>query len=124
MTAVDESAGRPLRTSVLIGLGCLLVYNANGRAISAGDTYPARYLPFAIWHDHTVRLDPIEKLTAQGRAGTAYWIEHLPDGHSVSLYPVVTSVVLAPLYLPAVFYLERQGWTDQRLDQVGRIMEK
>src|ERR1700681_4227210 len=37
-----------LRASLLIGLCCLLVYNANLRSISAGDTYPARYLPFAI----------------------------------------------------------------------------
>ena len=115
---------RPLRVSALIGLACLLVYNANGHAISAGDTYPARYLPFAIWHHHTLRLDPIEKLTAQGRDGTAYWIVHVPDGHAASLYPVVTPVLLAPLYLPAVLYLNHEGWTDQRLDQVARIMEK
>ena len=37
-----------LRASLLIGLCCLVVYNANRRSISAGDTYPARYLPFAI----------------------------------------------------------------------------
>jgi len=40
---------RELRASLLIGLCCLLVYNANRRAISAGDAFPARYLPFAIW---------------------------------------------------------------------------
>jgi len=40
---------RDLRASLLLGLCCLLLYNANGRSISAGDTYPARYLPFAIW---------------------------------------------------------------------------
>jgi hypothetical protein len=27
----------------------MLVYNANGRVISAGDAFPARYQPFAIW---------------------------------------------------------------------------
>ena len=50
---------RELRTSLLIGLFCLLVYNANGRAISAGDCYPARYLPFAIWLHHSILLDPV-----------------------------------------------------------------
>jgi hypothetical protein len=51
-----RAAGEPAHR---VGLCCLLVYNANGRAISAGDTYPALYLPFAIWRYHTVLLDPI-----------------------------------------------------------------
>ena len=46
-----EAGGREpgrLRTSLLIGLVSLFIYNVNGRGITAGDTYPARYLPFAI----------------------------------------------------------------------------
>ena len=115
---------RELRASLLIGLCCLLVYNANGRAISAGDTYPARYLPFAIWRYHSVLLDPIAPLTAQGRDGTAFWMVPVPGGHVISLYPVVLPVLIAPLYLPAVGYLHLRGWTDARLDHVARVMEK
>jgi len=115
---------RELRASLLIGLCCLLVYNANGRAISAGDTYPARYLPFAIWRHHTVLLDPIATLTAQGRGDTAFWMVHVPGGHVISLYPVVLPVLIAPLYLPAAGYLHLRGWTDGRLDPLARIMEK
>src|SRR5437764_4508814 len=62
-----------LRTSILIGLCCLVVYNANLRAISAGDAYPARYLPFAIVQYHTIFLDPVAKVAAQGRADGAFW---------------------------------------------------
>src|SRR5947199_3772262 len=90
---------RELRASLLIGLCCLLVYNANGRAISSGDAYPARYLLFAIWRYHSVLLDPIATLTAQGQGGTAYWMVPVPGGHTISLYPVVLPVLLAPLYL-------------------------
>ncbi len=115
---------RGLRASLLIGLCCLLVYNANRRAISAGDTYPARYLPFAIWQYHSVLLDPVAKLTAQGRGDTAFWMVPLPGGHIISLYPVVVPVLIAPLYLPAVGYLHLRGWTDGRLDHVARVMEK
>jgi hypothetical protein len=115
---------RELRASLLIGLCCLLVYNANRRAISAGDTYPARYLPFAIWQYHTVLLDPIAPLTAQGRGNTAFWMMHAPGGYTISLYPVVVPVLVAPLYLPAVGYLRLRGWTDARLDHVARVMEK
>src|SRR3954468_23814938 len=115
---------RELRASLLVGLCCLLVYNANGRAISAGDTYPARYLPFAIWRYQSILLDPIAPLTAQGRDGTAFWMVHVPGGHTISLYPVVLPVLIAPLYLPAVGILHLRGWTDVRLDHTARVMEK
>jgi hypothetical protein len=115
---------RELRASLLIGLCCLLVYNANGRAISAGDAFPARYLPFAIWRYHSILLDPIATLTAQGRADRAYWMVPVPGGHIISLYPVVLPVLLAPLYLPAVGYLQLRGWTEGRLDHLARVMEK
>ena len=118
------SGRRELRASLLIGLCCLLVYNANGRAISSGDTYPSRYLPFAIWRHHSVLLDPIAPLAAQGRDGKAYWMMHVPGGHTISLYPVVLPVLIAPLYLPAVGYLHLRGWTDVRLDHTAKVMEK
>ncbi len=113
-----------LQASLLIGLCCFVVYNANLRSISAGDTYPARYLPFAIVQHHTIFLDPVEKVAAQGRGDMAYWMLRRPDGHILSLYPVVVPVLIAPLYLPAVGYLHLRGWTDARLDHVAKVMEK
>ncbi len=113
-----------LRTSLIIGLCCLLLYNSNRRAISAGDTYPARYLPFAILQYHTVFMDPIAKVAAQGRGDGAYWILPLPGGHLMSLYPIVVPVLVVPLYVPAVGYLHLRGWTDERLDYVAKVMEK
>lgn len=128
-----------LKASLLIGLLALLVYNANLRSISAGDTYPARYLPFAVWHDHTVLLDSVSDSVAQGRMipriprGTpfnhnnspiAFWILQLPGGHTVSLYPLVTPLLVTPLYLPAVAYLSATGWDQQQMDRLARIMEK
>src|SRR5262245_62917227 len=95
---------RELRACLLIGLCCLLVYNANGRAISAGDAYPARYLPFAIWRYHSLVLDPIATLTAKGRGrdGKAFWMVHAPGGHVISLYPLARPGLIAPLCLPAI----------------------
>ncbi|HXH38061.1 MAG TPA: hypothetical protein VNN08_05510 [Thermoanaerobaculia bacterium] len=113
-----------LRTSILIGLCCLVVYNANLRSITAGDTYPARYLPFAILRYHTIFLDPVAKVAAQGRGNTAYWMVHGLNGHIISVYPVVMPLLIAPLYVPAVGYLHFRGWTDARLDYVARVMEK
>lgn len=134
-----ERPHRDLRISLLILLLCLLVYNANRRVIATGDTYPARYLPFAIWHNHTLLLDSIATMTAQGwKVGAppgqkrpadewrfkAYWIMRGRDGHLLSLYPVVVPLFVTPLYLPAVVYLHAAGWEDWRLDWIARIMEK
>jgi hypothetical protein len=125
---VNPSAGLSqgrgdLRASLLIGLVCLLVYNANLRLISAGDTYPARFLPFGIWRYGTLTLDPITGTTAQGHP-RPYWIAHTRTGHAVSLYPVVLPVLVTPLYAPAVAYLQIRGWDEDQLDRVAQIMEK
>jgi hypothetical protein len=131
----DEPAQRhrDLRTSLLLGLVCLLVYNANLRSISSGDTYPARYLPFGLWGYGSLLLDPIANVTAQGRPistrrphppSDAYWIVQGRGDHAISLYPVVLPVLVSPLYLPAIGYLNAQGWTEPRLDRTARVMEK
>jgi hypothetical protein len=112
------------RTSLIIGLLCFVIYNANGRAISAGDTYPARYLPFAIVQFHTVFMNPVARVAAQGRGGNAFWMLPRPGGMIMSLYPIVTPLLIAPLYVPAVAYLHVRGWTDARFDWVARVMEK
>ncbi len=114
---------RDLATSLLLGLVCLILYNANLRTMGAGDTYPARYLPFAIWSHRTVTLDSIASVTAQGHVHP-YWILKGRNGHAVSLYPVVLPVIVVPLYLPAVGYLYIRGWSDQRMDRLARVMEK
>jgi hypothetical protein len=123
---------RDLLISVLLTLACLLVYNANLRSISAADTYGARYLPFAMLRHHTVLLDPVSTITAQGRkiaklqgrTNSAFWIVLGRGNHQVSLYPIIVPVLVAPLYLPAVAYLDARGWDQLRVDRVARIMEK
>lgn len=127
-----RTSWRDVLVGLLLGLCCFVVYNANGRAISAGDAIPARYLPFAILKHGTVRLDPIVSVTAQGRTMPAdatrlegaFWVLPTSDGHRVSLYSVVLPVVISPLYVPAVAYLDSIGWTDANVDYVGRVMEK
>ena len=106
------------------------------RTITAIDTYAARHLPFSIWRHQTLVLDPIVTTVAQGRKipDTGPVIkrraEHMAPilrgrgDHFVSLYPIVVPVIIAPLYLPAIAYLDVKGWDPLRLDQVARIMEK
>jgi len=131
-------SNKDLRIGLLVFLLCLLIYNANLRLIATGDSYPSRYLPFAILHYRTLTLDPVLTTAAQGRKVVdppkntrppsdwpfrAYWLVG-NSGHYVSLYPVVTPLLLSPLYLPAVAYLDIKGWESWRLDRVARVMEK
>jgi hypothetical protein len=124
---------------------CLLVYNANLRTIGAGDTLPARYLPLILWHDGTLDLDanarlvahghsiakPSERYSPAGADGTvthfepwAYWMTHTHRGQRASLYPVVTPLLVAPLYLPAALILKKDGWQQPQFDRVAEVMEK
>ncbi|HKC13148.1 MAG TPA: hypothetical protein VKI41_14055, partial [Vicinamibacteria bacterium] len=114
---------RDLRTSLLLGVCCLLVYNANLRSIGTGDTLPARYLPFGIWRYGSVLLNPIRDVTIEGHSDP-YWIVDGRAGRALSLYPVVLPLLVSPLYLPAIGYLHFEGWTEWRLRQVATVMEK
>jgi hypothetical protein len=120
MVSGDKSA----RTSLLIGLICFLVYNANVRSISPGDAYPARYQPFGLLRYGTLSLEPIEDLVRQGRGAGAYWVQSGAGGRAISLYPVVLPVLISPLYVPAASYLQSRGWPARSLERAARIMEK
>jgi hypothetical protein len=128
---------------LLLGLVCFIVYNANLRQIDAGDTWPARYLPLILWRDGTLELDAQARLVARGHSLVpglerpadpegkityfepwAYWLVRTPQDQLASLYPVVTPLLVAPLYLPAVVWLNANGWEQPQLDHVAEIMEK
>lgn len=134
---------RALKAPLLLGLFCFLVYNANLRQIGAGDTLPARYQPLILWHDGTLSLDANARLVAHGHTmippgarpayadgqvtyfePSSYWMVRTRDNHLASLYPVVTPLVVAPLYVPAVIWLDAKGWEQPQLDRVAELMEK
>jgi hypothetical protein len=133
------------KAPILLGLCCFLVYNANLRQIGAGDTTPARYLPLILWHNGTLSLDANARLVAHGHsmipewnrdrtAGAdgnvnyfepwAYWMVRARQNQLASLYPVVAPLLVAPLYFPAVVWLNKHGWEQPRIDRVAVLMEK
>lgn len=115
---------RDRRLALLACLAALVVYNANLRLIATDDSIPARFLPFALWAHGTVYLDPVLDATIQ-RSPKPYWmIQRTVNGHKASLFPIVTPVLVAPVYLPAVLYLEATGWNQGDLERVGLVMEK
>ncbi|MDT5159479.1 MAG: hypothetical protein QOH51_3836 [Acidobacteriota bacterium] len=134
---------RSLTTPLLLGLFCFLVYNANLRQIGAGDTLPARYQPLILWHDGTLDLDANARLVAHGHPTTpprnrpagadgqvtyfepsTYWMVRTRPHQLASLYPMVTPLLVAPLYVPAVIWLNAHGWEQPRVDRVAELMEK
>lgn len=114
---------RDCHRAILVALVAFLVYNANLRVIGAGDSLPARFIPFALWRDGTVYLDPVLDSTTQGHS-SPYWIRSTVIGHKASLYPLVTPLMVSPVYLPAVVYLHLRGWTDERMSKIAPLMEK
>jgi hypothetical protein len=147
---ISPSSGRSIRlylqsltAPLLLGLVCFLVYNANLRQIGAGDTMPARYLPLILWHDGTLELDANARLVADGHsmipdrnrpAGadgkvtyfepSAYWMVRTRQHQLASLYPVVTPLLVAPLYIPAAIWLNANDWEQPQIDRVAELMEK
>jgi hypothetical protein len=134
---------RSLKAPILLGLFCFLVYNANLRQIGAGDTLPARYQPLILWHDRTLGLDANARLVGHGHlmiqdrkqpvGGTgnaayfephAYWMIYTRHNQRASLYPLVTPLLVAPLYIPGVIWLNAHGWEQPQVDRVAELMEK
>ena len=63
---LQRLASPDFRVAIVFLLFSFSVYLANWRLISAGDTYPARYLPFSILKHGSLYLDPIAGVTSQG----------------------------------------------------------
>jgi len=142
-TTTRRSRLRLLLAPFLLALTCLLVYNANLRQIGAGDTLAARYLPLILWHDGSLELGAHAHLVAQGHPMTykryrpanaddkavyfeppAYWLVRTREHQLASFYPPVTPLLVAPLYIPAVLWLNAHGWEQPQLDRVAEVMEK
>jgi hypothetical protein len=119
----DRPEGRAdRRIALVVAFLALLVYNANLRGISTGDNFPARFVPLAVLHQGTVYLDGLLDATRMGHA-KAYWVLAV-RGRVASAYPLVTPLLVTPLYVPAVLYLDHRGWNVKRVQRIGAVMEK
>jgi hypothetical protein len=72
-----------------------IVYNTVSRMTMSGDTNPAAFLPLALILHQTVFFDAF--IGAGLGPGVAYAFP-LVNGHYVSLFPIVTPVLITPVY--------------------------
>ena len=112
----------------LCALLALAIYNANFRLIVEGDSRPARLLPFTLWHSGSLTLDSLPDLAQAVESyrhyDRPYWLWRSPGGHLLSMYPVVTPVLVAPLYAPAAAVLWLRGWDGGRIAAWAPALEK
>jgi Dolichyl-phosphate-mannose-protein mannosyltransferase len=84
-----------LRSPLLLFLAVIFVYSLNGRALTAGDTIPASYLPLSLWREVDFDLDEFSFLYA----GEMPWFVQRINDHVVSAYPPWAGVLALPVYL-------------------------
>jgi hypothetical protein len=87
-----------------------LIYNSNFRTIGWDDSFPARFLPFSLLLDHTFYLDRwIEPRLGRPIGVDGFYFVHKFHGHWISGYPMITPVVVTPLYVLPAWWLSRQS---------------
>lgn len=72
-----------------------LVYNTVSRMTMSGDTNPAAFLPMALILHQTVFFDAF---VGAGLGPNVAYAFPLVNGHFVSLFPIVTPVLITPVY--------------------------
>ena len=76
----------------------LIVFLANGRTISGGDSVPAKNLPLSILGHGNFYLD---QLVTPGAKKIPYYLRE-SGGHYVSDYPVGAALMALPFYAPSI----------------------
>jgi len=100
-------------TALRLFIMAFVVYNANLRAISSADTFPARYLPISILTEFNLDLDEFPFLLKAGHpfpgggnSGLPYFLQRR-RGHLMSAYPVMPAILATPVYaLPVLMGLQ------------------
>jgi len=107
----DEAAGRrsaapSARTRVLLFLGLLGIYAANGREIGAPDTSPNILLPIAILRGDGPVLNRFEA-TLRGDGGEPPYFVEAHGDLLLSRYPILPALLAVPVTWPQLMLLDR-----------------
>jgi len=100
--------GRDLIFSGFLLLLLLVIYNSNFRTIRSDDSFAARFLPFSLLLDHNLYLDHWMQPRLRGPVDQPYFAAQ-SHGHWMSKYPIITPLVVTPLYVLPAWWLSRQS---------------
>ena len=84
-------------------LGVFLVFSSWATPIYANDTIGTQALPYTVLENHTFYLDETYQSYANDR-NTAYRFVNIGNNHYASLFPIVTPVLITPLYAIPFFF--------------------
>jgi hypothetical protein len=104
-------------------LCALLVFNANLRLISSGDTIPASLIPFSLLLDGSITLDRFYPWY-KTHYPEALYAFHKKDNHVYSTYSVALPLLIVPLYVPVVGGLAVSSMTDEQIISLAGRVEK
>ena len=118
------AAPRRLGTAVLLAVLAFLVYLTNLRPMGAWDSIPARLLPFSILREGNFDLDEFHWL--RRLEPHPYFMRQGANGHWMSLYTVGVPLLVTPLSVPVVWWLQHNhiGDDDVRFRLVTVVMER
>ncbi|MEI7856116.1 MAG: hypothetical protein WCH85_01275, partial [Methanomicrobiales archaeon] len=72
-----------------------IVYNTVSQMTMSGDTNPAAFLPLSLIFHQTVFFD---SMVGSGLGPNVAYAFPLVNGHYVSLFPIVTPILITPIY--------------------------
>lgn len=100
------------RTAFVLFCAIVIVYLGNLRNVTTGDTWASRYVPFSILNQHTLAVDPyIERFTRaflEGKLPWGLYFAAQSHGRWMSSYPILTPVLVTPLYVPAAWWVQHK----------------
>jgi len=104
---------RPRRRAFILFCLLLVIYLANLRDMAPDDTVPTRYLPFSIVTRHSLNVDGYIDLHLRpylnGMVGYGPYFAARVNGHWMSAYPILTSLVATPVFVVPAIYAEHSG---------------
>ncbi|MGH7488075.1 MAG: hypothetical protein ACREMY_21130, partial [bacterium] len=90
---------------------CLFVYNANLRFTGSFDSLAGGRLPFRILTGHGLTFDDPSTTVPEN---VRYSYTKNLNGQWICLYPILTPLILTPLYVPAVLLERSRPYLDPR----------
>ena len=118
------------RTAALLVAVLFFAYLSNLRFVYTGDTAATRYVPFSILLDGRLDVDRwIGSYLGPYQAGTVPWGVYFAvqaRGHWMPTYPILTPLVVTPLYIPAALWIKHKGGepSDDEMRFYAESMEK